>query len=864
MTPSENSAGITTNDSPGLFAGVSGQPAYVGPYKIIHLLGRGGMGAVYLAEQAEPVRREVAIKLLTSGVDSDIFGARFDAERQTLARMEHPNITRVFDAGVSADGLPYFVMERVTGATLLEYCDARRLGVRERIDLFRQVCNAVQHAHQKGVVHRDLKPSNIIVTEADGKSICKVIDFGIAKAISGANGDRLTMTGISLGTPAYMSPEQARGDADVDTRADVYSLGATLYELLVGVLPFETTSSFAAMLATQHDDVMLPSLRLSLLPEADQAEIARLRGTDPPTLRRELREDLNWIVLKAMERDRELRYHSVNELEADLARHYADEPVSVGPPSGAYRARKFVRRHRLGVAFAVTTALLLIGFSISVTVQARRIAAARNAVLRRQDQAEELIGFMLGDLRSRLTTVGRLDLLDEVSKKAMNYFAAVPETELSDEELFRRSQALSQLGEVRYSQGKRDTALVAFEQSLALAQTLAQRDSVNGAWQLGLGASHFWVGYIHYVRNDLDSAMAHFNEYLRITERLAARAPDSATYKVEMSLAMGNIGSTREAMGDLRGALAAFQRKVVILQELVRRDPEKLEWQRDLANGYNTVGFTQRKLGDLAGSEKSHRAELAVKQTIVARDSSNNSYRELLALGQNFLGSLLVIEGRPDSAAVLAATSRAGYARLAAFDTTNPERRRLLGIADRFVGAVALERGDPTAALAPLSASVAAAERLVAQVPTNGVYQINLAQSLTALGAAQLALGHVATAEASDRHALSIVEPALARKPSDLNLRAASAEANIELGDALARRGRRDDARVAWMHGLAAIDSVARTRRITDHAALQAAALMRLDRIDEARPIVQDLLRRGYRRPRWIAVARDKKLVPES
>ncbi len=863
--PQNDPASLTTRDQESLTPDAGGQPTRIGPYRILGLLGRGGMGAVYLAEQTEPVRREVAIKLLTYGVDSEIFAARFDAERQALALMQHPNITNVFDAGVSEARQPYFVMERVTGTTLLDFCDERRLGVKARIDLFRQICEAVQHAHQKGIIHRDLKPSNVIVTESDGKPVCKVIDFGIAKTVGAADAaTKLTMTGISLGTPAYMSPEQARGDADVDTRADVYSLGVTLYELLAGVLPFESKSSFAMMMATQHGDASAPSQRFASLPPAEQTAIAERRSTTPEELRHELREDLDWIILKSMERDRELRYHSANELEADLGRHFANQPVSVGPPSGAYRAKKFVRRHRLAVAFAATTAVLLVGFSISVAVQARRIAAARNAVVRRQGQAEELIGFMLGDLSTRLTAVGRLELLDEVSKKAMNYFAAVPETELSNEELFRRSQALSQLGQVRYNQGKRDTALAVFAQSLGLAQALARRDSMNSAWQLGLGASHYWVGFIHYVRNELDSAMTHFNEYSRITERLVALAPDSLNFRYELAQATSNIGSTREAMGDLRGALAAYQKALTIEQALVQRDSSKLEWQRSLGNGYNKVGVTQRRLGDLAAAEKAHVAELSVKQGIAARDSANNTYREMVALAQNQLGVLLLTEGRPAEAGALASASHDAYARLAAFDTTNPERRRLLAIADRFLGVSALERGDAAAGATALTASVRALEALVAHVPTNASYQLNLAQSLAPLGSAQLASGKAAAAEATERRALSIIAPALEKKPSDLSLRAASAEANIELGDALARSGRAADARAAWSQALAAIDSVARARHVTDHLALQSGALMRLDRLDDARPIVLDLVRQGYRRPRWIEVARTKHLVPAS
>ena len=865
MSPQNDPAPSVTSDPQSLTPEVGGQPTRIGPYRIVGLLGRGGMGSVYLAEQSEPVRREVALKLLTYGVDSEIFAARFDAERQALALMQHPNITNVFDAGVSASGQPYFVMERVSGTNLLEFCDARRLAVKARIDLFQQICDAVQHAHQKGIVHRDLKPSNVIVTESDGKLVCKVIDFGIAKTIGATDAAaKLTMTGISLGTPAYMSPEQARGDADVDTRADVYSLGVTLYELLAGVLPFESKSSFAMMMETQQGDASAPSQRFAMLPPAEQSTIAERRGTTPDVLRHELREDLDWIVLKAMERDRELRYHSANELETDLTRHFANQPVSVGPPSGAYRARKFIRRHRLAVVFAVTTAVLLVGFSISVAVQARRIAAARNAVVRRQGQAEELIGFMLGDLSTRLSAVGRLEMLDDVSKKAMDYFAAVPESELSNEELFRRSQALSQLGQVRYNQGKRDTALAVFGQSLSLAQALARRDSMNSAWQLGLGASHYWVGFIHYVRNELDSAMTHFNEYSRITARLVALSPDSLNFRYELAQATSNIGSTKEAMGDLRGALDAYRKAVTIEEALVQRDSTKLEWRRTLGNGYNKMGVTQRRIGDLAAAEKSHMAELAVKQGIAARDTANNTYREMVALAQNLLGVLLLTEGRTADAGALALSSRDAYARLAAFDTTNPERRRLLALADRFVGVVALERGDAPAALTSLTASVAAMDALVAHVPTNASYQLNLVQALAPLGAAQAASGRASTAEATERRALAIIAPALAKKPSDLALRAVSAEANIELGDALVRNGKPTDARAAWLQALAVIDSVARARRLTDHLALQSGALIRLGRLDDARPIVAELVRQGYRRQRWIAVARAKNLLPAS
>jgi tetratricopeptide (TPR) repeat protein len=317
-------------------------------------------------------------------------------------------------------------------------------------------------------------------------------------------------------------------------------------------------------------------------------------------------------------------------------------------------------------------------------------------------------------------------------------------------------------------------------------------------------------------------------------------------------------------MGDLRGALDAFQRTVAVEQGLVQRDSTNLEWRRMLGNGYNTVGLTQRKLGDLAGAEKSHAAELSVKQAIAARDTANKTYREMVALAQSYVGDMLSVRGRPDEAVAPLTASRATYAALAAFDSANPERRRLLAIADRSLGVVALERGDAATAMAHASASLATIEKLAQNAPTNRAYQYVLARSLLLVSSVNLALGKTGVAELGLRRAIGIIDSGLSKRPSDLNLRIASTDTRLELGDALQRGGRLAEARASWTQALAAIDSVARTRKLTDHLALQAAALMRLDRLDEARPIVLDLVRRGYRRRRWIAIAAAKHLVPGS
>ena len=360
-----------------------GVPERIGPYRILEVLGEGGMGVVYHAEQLEPVSRRVALKIIKLGMETKEVVARFEAERQALALMDHPSIARVYDAGATDTGRPYFVMELVRGIPLTDYCDQAKLPTTERIRLFIEVCQAVQHAHQKGVIHRDLKPSNILVSFQDGKPVVKIIDFGIAKAMHRRLTDQTLVTHIGdvIGTPAFMSPEQLEGTLlDVDTRADIYGLGVTLYILLTGHLPFEpgevaSAGGSAAAYLREHDPPR-PSVRVTTA--AGRKAVAEKRQTDVVRLERALRGDLDWIVLKAMARDRGRRYETANGFALDLERHLRDEPVTARPPSAAYRTRKFVRRHRAGVAFAAALVLTLLGFAVATALQARRIARERD------------------------------------------------------------------------------------------------------------------------------------------------------------------------------------------------------------------------------------------------------------------------------------------------------------------------------------------------------------------------------------------------------------------------------------------------------------------------------------------------------
>ncbi|HEX7779163.1 MAG TPA: serine/threonine-protein kinase, partial [Vicinamibacterales bacterium] len=369
----------------------------IGSYRILGVLGEGGMGIVHLAEQQEPIRRRVALKVIKLGMDTRQVVARFEAERQALALMDHPNIASVYDAGATSDGRPYFAMEYVPGSPITDYCDRQQLSVRDRVTLFQQVCAAVQHAHQKGVIHRDLKPSNVLVTVRDGRAIPKVIDFGVAKAMHRHLTDKTLFTehGLALGTPEYMSPEQALM-GDIDSTTDIYSLGVILYELLIESLPFDAgirrrAGDEGIVRLIRDQDPAKPSTRLNSL-AARASDVARRRRTDVTQLTRELKGDLDWITLKALEKDRTRRYLSASEFGADLARHLDDEPVVARPPSAAYRVGKFVRKHR-AAALVAGSAL----FAISAALAAMTLLYWRSeAEMRRDRLAQEAFSEWLG------------------------------------------------------------------------------------------------------------------------------------------------------------------------------------------------------------------------------------------------------------------------------------------------------------------------------------------------------------------------------------------------------------------------------------------------------------------------------------
>jgi serine/threonine protein kinase/Tfp pilus assembly protein PilF len=439
----------------------------IGRYKLLQKIGEGGCGVVYMAEQEESVRRRVAIKIIKPGMDTRAVVARFSAEREALARMEHANIARVYDAGATLSGRPYFVMELVRGLRITDYCDQNNLSTDQRLELFIKACEAIHHAHQKGIVHRDIKPSNILVTLYDGQPVPKVIDFGIAKAMHGRLTDATLFTAFEqfIGTPAYVSPEQAEmSGLDIDHRSDIYSLGVLLYELLMGRTPFDTNELMQSGIdemrrRIREQEPPRPSLRLRTLNDSDRTTVARRRGTDAPRLTLQLRGDLDWIVMRCLEKDRNRRYESANSLASDILRHLNNEPVTARPPSTAYLIQKLVRRHRLAFGAGAGIAVALVGgFTVSTLLYLRerathdRARAAEVKALEERDRAE--IATRKAEEEKRRAQVeaergARLAALVASTMKDMGLLIALPNDRLNFRSVLDRAANLKkELGDL--------------------------------------------------------------------------------------------------------------------------------------------------------------------------------------------------------------------------------------------------------------------------------------------------------------------------------------------------------------------------------------------------------------------------------
>jgi non-specific serine/threonine protein kinase/serine/threonine-protein kinase len=478
----------------------------LGPYRLLRSIGEGGMGSVFLAEQDAPVRRHVAIKVIRSPFSRAEDRIRFQAEQQAMARLQHPNVAQMFEAGTTADGYPFFVMEWLDGQSIVEFCDQRELSIEQRLELFIDVCDGVQHAHRKAIVHRDLKPSNILVVEIDGRPVPKIIDFGVAKALDAPLVDATAPTGDGIvGTPAYLSPEALTGAtrADLDTRADVYALGLVLYKLLAGSQPFETEEMlFDRMQRIARGDAPVPRQLFATMTSADRQAVARQRATTPAALERVLGGELEAIVLQSMARDREQRYGSASELQADIRRFLAHEPVEASAPGTMVRLRKFAVRHRSAVAATVLVVLALIGGFVARTIEARRARAARQ-------QAELVTKFLVELFNERTPWNGGTN--DVSMHDLLRAGARRIETEMADAPL-ARAELQTSIGSSLMHQGDDDIAYHLLSEALTLRRReLGPDDPLVAATLVELGVLR--------QRYDLAEGERYLREAVRIREK---------------------------------------------------------------------------------------------------------------------------------------------------------------------------------------------------------------------------------------------------------------------------------------------------------------------------------------------------------
>jgi serine/threonine protein kinase len=556
------------------------------PYKLLEQIGEGGMGVVFLAEQEQPVKRRVALKVIKPGMDTRAIVARFEAERQVLAMMDHPNIAKVFDAGAADSGRPYFVMELIKGEPITEFCDRNQFSPQQRLELFAHVCHAVQHAHQKGIIHRDIKPTNVLVEMHDTTPVVKVIDFGVAKALGQELTDKTLFTGFTqlLGTPLYMSPEQAgQSSLDIDTRSDIYSLGVLLYELLTGATPFDKERFKKAA----HDEILRiireeeppkPSTRLSES-KGSLSSISTQRQTEPTKLTKLVRGELDWIVMKALEKDRNRRYETANGLSSDIERYLHDEPVQACPPSASYRFKKFARRNKVTLfvtSAAVASLMLLI---IGLAVSNRLIALERDEKAKALTQAEI-------------------------------------ERQRADDNFFRARLAVRDIvtdaarGSGDWSQLPPSLRAKFSEKAVAYYESLLQQESPEPSLQFETSVGLRALGSIHRSANEIPRAEGLIREAVAILEKISNEHPRGFNFRVQLAWTYYELALTvksdrpEEAEFILGKAIDEFNR-------LIPEGP-------DLADYYAEIGLCYRALLDLRRCQRKS-TEGLLEKVIAAR-----------------------------------------------------------------------------------------------------------------------------------------------------------------------------------------------------------------------------------------------------
>ena len=814
----------------------------VSHYRRLHRLGAGGMGEVYVGFD-DTLKRRVALKAVHSEQRLHAESkTRFLREAQILSQLDHPNICRVYDY-IEDEQRDWLILELIEGKSLRQALQAG-LEWSAKLKIAEQIADVLVVTHAAGVVHRDLKPGNVMITEG---GVVKVLDFGLARSVAfvhqepagshandgvspqletgvvntgpatpidAASGFHTTV-GVVTGTVGFMSPEQAMGDVTTSA-SDMYSLGLLLQELFTGKAPYDATLDYTTLLA-----------------RTQVGTTAAVTGLDA---------DLSGLIQRLKSRAPAQRPTAVEV--ADRLRWIRNKP----------------KRRRLRLAVAAAIVLVVSGaakYTVDLARERTAAVAAREEADRRREQAESLIGFMLGDLRAKLQEVGRLDVLDAVGNEATKYFNAVPSESLSGDELFRRSQSMHQIGQIRQAEGNLKAASDAYGDSIAFAEQAVARDPANGEWQIGLANARFYAGEALRVQGDLTGAMRQYQAYRDIAQRLVDREPQNERWLLELSYGMGGVAFVHEAQGDFQSARRELESAQQIKEDLARRNPADVERRQAVAGGHIRLGMVLDKLGEVDAALKHFLADLEIRRDLVAHQPDNFALKRNYQVALNYVGGAYEDRGDLANAAEHYRLRREVAAAYAATDPRNANWRRDLAAAETTYAGVLRMLGSLREAEQAYGRAIAILRPIVEAAPELAIRQRDLADAELGLGLTYLERGELDAAAARADTVERVLAPLLARGDDREAMRRA-ADGRLLAADVAARRGNARGAEQLREAALALVVSGQDANPEKRLLAVQARALLALNRAVDAGSIVERLTNLGYRHPTLMRLVRRK------
>jgi serine/threonine protein kinase/tetratricopeptide (TPR) repeat protein len=805
-----------------------------GRYKLVEEIGEGGMGTVWMAQQTEPIKRPVAVKLIKPGMDSKQVLARFEAERQALALMDHANISKVLDAGSTPSGRPYFVMELVKGVPITKYCDERRLTPQQRLELFVPVCQAVQHAHQKGIIHRDIKPSNILVAQYDGRPVPKVIDFGVAKATGQQLTEKTLMTGFGsvVGTLEYMSPEQAElNQLDIDTRSDIYSLGVVLYELLTGSTPLDKKrfkqASFAELLRViREEEPQKPSTRLSNSTDS-LPSVSAQRQMEPAKLTRLVRGELDWIVMKALEKDRNRRYETANGFAMDIQRYLADEPVQACPPSAGYRFRKFVRRNKGPLLAISAIGLLLVAGIVGTTTGLVWALAAEKRTRTERDNKEkarqEALAAAEAEKLSRRQTRQAMDATTDHAledllgrqvritgqhrkffQKLLEFQEAFAAAKSNDPEgLQSRASAYFRVGRFCWLLGEFQESEAAHRHAVALQKDLVKDFPDQPDYRLDLAASQDNLGILLFETGRLKEAREMHRDALALREKLVGDFHGRPDFRRDLARSHLNLGRLLNATGQVKEAETAYRASVNLLQPMVDEFPAHSDYRENLATSYNNLANVLFALGREQEGKAAEGKALALQNDLVKDFPDYPEFRRMAALGHHNLASRLYDSGRLEEAEAAYRKALDLLQQLTDEFPARPEFREDLARSHILRGRLLHATGRLKDAEADWRDGQALLKQLATDLPTRPDFRHGLGASYNHLGMSLVATGRLEEAEAAFDKAQSLMKKLMDEIPARPDFREGLADSYDNLANLLRSTGRMKEAEAVRRDALA-------------------------------------------------------------